>query len=159
MKQLLAFSEKCTGCRHCEANCLANHLTLDGKNESPRLSVIYHRGRYYPWLCRHCTEAPCIDACVSGAMRRNPRTGFVYVDSARCRGCWMCIMSCPFGVIQADKAAGRAYKCDGCPGRVVPACVASCEAGALTYAEEATLGAVRRRGLGCKLTLEDQEGK
>jgi Fe-S-cluster-containing dehydrogenase component len=51
-----------------------------------------------------------------------------------CIACSMCVMACPFGVIaRAPAPNGRvmALKCDLCPGRDVPACVAACPTGAL----------------------------
>lgn len=82
---------------------------------------------------------------MSGAMRRDAETGMVCVERGRCRGCWMCLMACPFGVIRADRVAGVAHKCDGCLGRGTAACVEACEPGALVLAEEAATERARRR--------------
>lgn len=154
MRQLLVFAEKCTGCRRCEASCQESHARAAGVSGSPRLEVVRHRGRYYPSVCRHCIEAPCLDACMSGAMRRDPETGWIYVDSGRCRGCWLCMMACPFGVIQADQAAGLAHKCDGCAGGSV-ACVAACEPGALVLGSTEATARARRRKRGRTGSLGD----
>jgi carbon-monoxide dehydrogenase iron sulfur subunit len=156
VKQVLVLPEKCTGCRRCEAACQESHDRAPGVSGSPRLVVVYHRGRYYPSLCRHCADAPCLDACMSGALGRDPGSGAVYVDAERCRGCWMCLMACPFGAIRADETAGLAHKCDGCFRRGEPACAAVCEPGALVYAEGAAVERGRRRR---RTRLADLEGR
>jgi len=84
--------------------------------------------------CRHCEDAPCIDACISGAMHRSP-DGAVLCDEDRCVGCWMCIMVCPYGVIRRSRRR-IASKCDLCIDEEYPACVAHCPNEALTLIEE-----------------------
>ncbi|MBI4787716.1 MAG: 4Fe-4S binding protein [Chloroflexi bacterium] len=56
-------------------------------------------------------------------------------DSARCVGCWMCVMVCPFDAIQRDLEIQVARKCDLCPDREIPACVTVCPTEALMLAE------------------------
>jgi Fe-S-cluster-containing hydrogenase component 2 len=89
-----------------------------------------------PAICHHCDPAPCIMACVPQAMHRASENGAVtnVGGKADCIACSMCVMACPFGVIaRAPEPGGRlmALKCDLCPGREVPACVAACPTGAL----------------------------
>lgn len=72
-------------------------------------------------------------------MHRKPDGGVVHHDPERCVGCWTCVMVCPFGVLTRDVANHCiAPKCDLCPGRSTPACVAACPNEALVYAEEAS---------------------
>ena len=53
-------------------------------------------------------------------------------------------MVCPYGVIGKQKEQRVAVKCDRCPDRDEPACVASCPTRALVYTdEEAFSGTVR----------------
>jgi len=80
--------------------------------------------------CEQCLEPLCAFACKSGALRRDPATGRVILDDARCVGCYMCLMVCPFG-IRPDPARGRVVRCDVCEGRATPACVEACPTGAL----------------------------
>jgi carbon-monoxide dehydrogenase iron sulfur subunit len=69
-------------------------------------------------------------------MYRDKKTGAVRNDPDRCVGCWSCIMVCPFGVIVRDEKERKvATKCDLCPDRDVPICVASCPNEALVYEE------------------------
>jgi carbon-monoxide dehydrogenase iron sulfur subunit len=68
-------------------------------------------------------------------MQRDAENQTVYVDAEQCRGCWMCVMSCPMGVI-IPTAHKVAMKCDGCRNMESPACVSSCPTGALIYGTE-----------------------
>src|ERR1035438_248770 len=81
--------------------------------------------------CEQCLEPLCAFACKSGALRRDPLTGIVSFDDARCVACFMCLTVCPFG-IRPDPARDRVVRCDVCGDLATPACVASCPTGALT---------------------------
>ena len=85
--------------------------------------------------CQHCDEAPCVDACVSGALTREFNSGVVTFDKDKCVGCWMCVITCPLGAIRCDAGQHRIVKCDLCPGEDTPACVAGCPNEALVYVE------------------------
>lgn len=91
------------------------------------------RDAFIPLLCFHCDDAPCVEVCISGAMRRGARTGLVLPDEKQCVGCWSCVMVCPFGVVKPDFKNHRSSKCDGCAGRRVPECVRSCKPQALLF--------------------------
>jgi NAD(P)H-nitrite reductase large subunit/ferredoxin len=81
--------------------------------------------------CEQCLEPLCAFACKSGALRRDPATGRVTLDDARCVACYMCLMVCPFG-IRPDPARDRVVRCDVCRDRTTPACVEACPTGALS---------------------------
>ena len=81
--------------------------------------------------CEQCLEPLCAFACKSGALRRDPLTGRVTLDDARCVACFMCLTVCPFG-IRPDPARDRVVRCDVCGDLATPACVESCPTGALT---------------------------
>ena len=108
MKRIVAKEEFCLGCRLCEIHCLVQH------SQSKQIIKVFRseRGTIVPGChveqsglvsfaiqCRHCDEAPCIEACMTGAMHRDPDTGAVLCDQDKCVGCWMCIMVCPVGAI------------------------------------------------------------
>ncbi|MEJ2744383.1 MAG: 4Fe-4S dicluster domain-containing protein [bacterium] len=145
MKRIYVREEYCMGCRLCEIHCLVEHsrskkIIKAYKEEFPRavprLIVEQEGPLSFALPCRHCEEAPCIAACISGSMYRDKKTGAVMNDPDRCVGCWSCIMVCPFGVIVRDvKERKVATKCDLCPDRDVPICVASCPNEALVYEE------------------------
>src|ERR1019366_9572199 len=83
--------------------------------------------------CEQCLEPLCAFACKSGALRRDPLTGRVTLDDARCVACFMCLVVCPFG-IRPDPARDRVVRCDVCGDLPTPDCVASCPTGALNAA-------------------------
>ena len=75
---------------------------------------------------------------MNGAMNKDHITGAIVVNQDKCVGCWMCIMTCPFGVIERDPVRKKmpvASKCDLCPGRTIPACVEICPNRALIFEE------------------------
>ena len=136
MKKVICNEDVCIGCRLCEVYCLVEHsksrdILKAFKEETPRtlnrVTVEEEGHRSFGIQCRHCKDAPCLSACLTGAMHRDEETGAVLNDSTRCIGCWSCIMVCPFGAIRRDTARGKVVsKCDLCPDLEVPACVANC---------------------------------
>ena len=86
-------------------------------------------------------------SCPSGAMKRDPETDTIFVDQAQCRGCWMCVMSCPFGGVNPG-AFKVALKCDACANMEEPACASSCPTGALVYGDDSVYKTVlaQKRG-------------
>lgn len=145
MKRIYVDEEYCIGCRLCEIHCLVQHswsrkIIKAYKEETPRAMprlVVEEEGPLsFSMQCRHCAEAPCIEACITGAMHRDEETGAVLCDEERCVGCWMCVMTCPFGAIQRDVRKRKvASKCDLCLGEETPVCVANCPNEVLTYEE------------------------
>jgi formate dehydrogenase iron-sulfur subunit len=87
-------------------------------------------------VCKHCTNAGCMDACPTGALIR---TEFetVIVQPDVCNGCGYCIPSCPFGVIDRDAIDGRAAKCTLCYDRLEdgmePACAKACPTDSIQF--------------------------
>jgi len=145
MKKIVIHEEYCIGCRLCEIQCLVKHSS-SGKiikafrEEYPRpISRVHVEEEGYlsfALQCRHCEDATCIENCMTGAMHRDEKSGAVICDEEKCVGCWMCIMSCPFGVIQREKKERKiASKCDLCGNDGEPACVANCPNEALSYEE------------------------
>ncbi len=137
--------EYCTGCRLCEIHCIVEHsqsrdmIKAFKREQRPgkRVEVEESGHLSFALQCRHCDEAPCIDACLSGAMRRDPKTGTVVNDREKCVGCWTCILVCPYGAVRRDEGEHKAVaKCDLCPHLEVPACVANCPNEALVMVEE-----------------------
>lgn len=50
-------------------------------------------------VCKHCTNAGCLDVCPTGALLRTEH-GTVVVQDDVCNGCGTCVAGCPFGVIE-----------------------------------------------------------
>jgi carbon-monoxide dehydrogenase iron sulfur subunit len=107
----------------------------------------------FPNRCRHCDPAPCLLACLPGAISRSAERNTVFIDPNRCINCASCAMACPFGVIRYHEdrfaAPGKivAVKCDNCYERQLagqlPACVEVCKSGALRFEERSE--ALKRR--------------
>jgi formate dehydrogenase iron-sulfur subunit len=49
-------------------------------------------------VCKHCTNAGCMEACPTGAIIRNEFEA-VFIQPDVCNGCGYCVTSCPFGVV------------------------------------------------------------
>lgn len=144
MKRIYINEEVCIGCHLCRVYCQVEHsqskdLIKAFKRESPqplaRLSVEVKDCVSLSVQCRHCDELPCVYACLTGALQRNPENGIVALDEEKCIGCWTCILACPFGAIRQDTQRGRIAKCDFCPEHSIPVCVANCPNEALVYVE------------------------
>jgi formate dehydrogenase iron-sulfur subunit len=80
-------------------------------------------------VCKHCTEAACLDVCPTGALMRT-EFGTVVVQDDVCNGCGYCVSACPFGVIDRRESDGGAHKCTLCYDRLgdglTPACAMAC---------------------------------
>ena len=80
-------------------------------------------------VCKHCTEAGCLDVCPTGALFRT-EFGTVVVQQDICNGCGYCVSGCPYGVIDRRPHDGRAQKCTLCYDRLkdgaTPACAKAC---------------------------------
>src|SRR5437764_1915321 len=87
-------------------------------------------------VCKHCTNAGCLDACPTGAL---VRTEFdtVVLQPDVCNGCGYCVPACPFGVVDRDRIDGRAAKCTLCYDRLEdglePACAKSCPTDSIQF--------------------------
>jgi carbon-monoxide dehydrogenase iron sulfur subunit len=152
MKRIYIKEEFCIGCRLCEIHCLVQHskskkILKAFKEEFPRAlpRVMFEEEGHLSFAlpCRHCEDAPCLAACITGAMHRDPKHQVILCDEDRCVGCWMCIMVCPFGVIRRNLKEHRiASKCDLCYGTEVPVCVKNCPNEALLMEERPERGRI-----------------
>ena len=148
----------CIGCKACEVACKQwNDLPADGArfvkggsyDHTGELSAsTWRHVRFVEMLqesgswvfmsdvCKHCTNAGCLDACPTGALIR---TEFetVIVQADVCNGCGYCVPACPFGVIDRDPYDGRAAKCTLCYDRLEdglePACAKACPTDSIQF--------------------------
>jgi formate dehydrogenase iron-sulfur subunit len=89
-------------------------------------------------VCKHCDNAPCQEACPTGALFRT-EFDTVVVQQDICNGCGYCVPSCPFGVIDLNPFDGKAHKCTLCydrlKGGLEPACAKSCPTNSIQFGE------------------------
>jgi Fe-S-cluster-containing hydrogenase component 2 len=129
-KALVIEPDKCTSCRLCELACSERNADAYRPSRSRiQVSIRVDQALYFPRACFQCDEAPCIDACPSGALVRNPDGNVVVVIEELCNECQLCETACPYGVIRC--LDGKARKCELCGGD--PECVRFCAFDALTY--------------------------
>lgn len=114
----------CIGCKACEVACKQwNELPSDGfgftgnsyDNTSELSGTTWRHVAFVEqmgardgevadrWLmmsdvCKHCTNAGCLEACPTGAIVRNEFDS-VFIQPDVCNGCGYCVVSCPFGVV------------------------------------------------------------
>jgi carbon-monoxide dehydrogenase iron sulfur subunit len=162
MKRIVIHEENCIACRLCEVHCIVQHsrshdiikaFKVEQSRAMARVTVEESGPVSFALQCRQCLEPSCLEACISGAMHRDEKTGAVVCDEDVCVGCWMCIMVCPTGSIRQNTnhvgTTGRiASKCDLCYGAGIPACVAHCPNEALTYEETGAEAAPLAAGRG-----------
>ena len=136
--------DRCTGCYSCEITCkMENDIAL-GEHWNKMLQ----RGpfgdypnmtRYpLPTMCQQCADAPCVHVCPTGASYRDGNN-VVLIDREKCIGCKYCMMACPYGVRDWNKASKTVEKCTLC-GQLTsvgeePKCVAACCASARFYGD------------------------
>ena len=164
MKEIFVHVNRCLGCRTCEIACAVEHSQskrlFGAISEHPtprrRLFVEWVAPEYkLPILCRHCEDAPCMHACISGAISRTPE-GVIITDEAKCIGCWTCVMVCPYGVIGRHPETHTAYRCDRCPDQDEPTCVSACPTGALVYRTVPEFSAGVRRAAAAKMLAGEE---
>jgi len=166
MKEIFVRLDRCLGCKSCEMACAVEHSVTKSLFKAPAEKPVPRRRLYVeqvdtykiPLVCRHCEEAPCVAVCRTGAMSQNAITNVVTRDLERCVGCWMCAMTCPYGVIGRQKEARIAVKCDLCPDLDRPACVAACPSGTLIFSLEEEFAELLRKDAAAKI-VKSQLGR
>ena len=95
-------------------------------------------------VCKHCTNAACLDVCPTGSLFRT-EFGTVVVQDDICNVCGYCVPACPYGVIDrrvGDKntpKVGIAQKCTLCYDRLgegmTPACAKACPTESIQFGD------------------------
>ena len=134
------------GVQHGIPTSLAQQAALQDVTESRGLG--YERDQEgLRWLmssdvCKHCTQAACLDVCPTGALFRT-EFGTVVVQEDVCNGCGYCVPACPFGVLDKREPDGRVWKCTLCYDRakegLEPACAKACPTDSIQWGELAEL--------------------
>lgn len=125
----------CTGCMACVIACA---LSKENRIElsKARIRVLKNFPGldppvFQPSLCRMCTDAPCVEACPTGALFQDDTDGLAHFDEASCTACGLCVEECPFEAIWLDVHPNTLIKCDWCDGD--PVCVKHCAPNALIF--------------------------
>lgn len=156
--------ERCNGCNACVIACKVEHSTPNGimytmvlereVGTYPNASRVF-----FPILCNHCEDAPCIPVCPTKATYARD-DGIVLIDWDLCIGCGSCIAACPYDQrfkVEDNKSGGFAgsapyknpnaseipigvpVKCDFCYHRIdegrEPACVEVCPTDARIFGD------------------------
>jgi Fe-S-cluster-containing dehydrogenase component len=112
--------ERCDGCMECVSACSESNGLSQGslwalimpyqepENEDPD---------YLFRICQHCTRAPCVMVCPTGARHRRLKDGLVLTDYDVCIGCRYCEVACPYGVNVFQWADPRANGGDASGGK------------------------------------------
>lgn len=89
-------------------------------------------------VCKHCANAPCLEACPTGSLFRT-EFDTVVVQQDICNGCGYCVPACPFGVVDLNPIDGKAHKCTLCydrlKGGLEPACAKTCPTDSIQFGE------------------------
>lgn len=151
----------CVGCNACMAACAMENQTPVWKNKwrtyvhEKEIGVSEQvRRRFFPRLCNHCDNPPCLTVCPTSATYKRS-DGIVMVDPERCMGCRACAMACPYDaryeVTYDDIKTGKEFygelkrtspsmdKCSFCAHRLdkgqKPACVETCVGSARMFGD------------------------
>ena len=162
----------CIGCKACEVACKewnnlpADHIGLTGHSYDNTGALSANTWRHVNfieqavrddnqgafqsgWLmmsdvCKHCHNAPCLEACPTGALFRT-EFDTVVVQQDICNGCGYCVPACPFGVVDLSPLDGKAHKCTLCydrlKGGLEPACAKACPTDSIQFGEVEVLQA------------------
>jgi formate dehydrogenase iron-sulfur subunit len=149
----------CTGCRGCQVACKQWHdlpaeQTLNrGTYQNPpdlsgdtyklvRMSEQVIDGRlrwlFFAEQCRHCIEAPCLEAAgePTAIYKDEATNAIVYTAETRYLALDDIIDACPYNVPRKGPG-GVLVKCDMCNDRVhnglLPACVKTCPTGTMNF--------------------------
>ncbi|MBU0654561.1 MAG: 4Fe-4S dicluster domain-containing protein [Gammaproteobacteria bacterium] len=141
---MLADTTRCIDCKACEVACRAEWDTPLGHSRDWVKQVEYLNSKgmpevqLFPGRCQHCDDAPCVEACPSGASWKR-EDGIVLVDDSTCSGCELCVPACPYDARWLNPVTNTISKCTFCQPRIdqglQPACVATCVGRALIFGD------------------------
>lgn len=89
------------------------------QDELNRHQDAHTSARFYPLLCNHCAQAPCVRVCPAGATYCMPN-GIVAIDYHRCIGCRFCMAACPYGARSFNFVDPRRYLPEPAPNPAYP---------------------------------------
>ena len=165
-KTILVDVSRCTGCRGCQVACKqwnelpATDTVQTGSYQNPPdmnghsfKIVRFREGRhengkpywnFFPDMCRHCVNPPCVLAADEGTMIHDEATGaVVYTEKTAENDFDVLLDACPYRIPRKNEKTGAIVKCTMCIDRIsaggIPACVQSCPTGAMRFGERAAM--------------------
>ncbi|MEE9594672.1 MAG: 4Fe-4S dicluster domain-containing protein [Candidatus Hydrothermarchaeales archaeon] len=131
---------RCIGCHSCESACRDENNVPQGAYRTKVHSFLNRGGELYffPRLCMHCDNAPCVKVCPTTASYRR-EDGVILIDYKRCIGCKYCMVACPYDARYINFSRKTADKCTFCSHRIDkgldPACVDICPVKARVFGD------------------------
>lgn len=148
--------DRCIGCYNCQVACKDEHVGNDfspiakpqptfghfwmGLKEQERvLSEAHIRVYYYPHMCNHCDDAPCIKAAKDGSVYKRD-DGVVIIDPEKSVGQKELAAACPYSAIFWNEEQNVPQKCTFCAhlldeGWDTPRCVQTCPTDCLIFGD------------------------
>lgn len=131
----------CVGCGACVVACKTENNVPDGRH---RVWIVEEVSGKFPNLqmeirserCNHCSDAPCVSNCPTGASYVKKDSNIVMVDPAKCTGCKACMAACPYNARYVTPQ-GHVSKCTFCSHRenkgLDSACASVCPTHSITF--------------------------
>ncbi len=129
-KKLRVDEPLCIGCRICEVVCSVKRFGVVNPSKSA-IRVIRRSLGFSVKVCVQCEDAPCVDACPSGALKIDK--GWIEVDYGACTLCLSCVEACPLGAIFRHPDVKHVIICNACQGRFE--CIPRCPTKAIIWQE------------------------
>ena len=91
---------KCISCGACSVACMDQNDFQVKEGQRPFRNVfdleMEQKGNvkysHLSLACMHCSDAPCISACPSACLKKDPETNLTVYDTTNCIGCHSCAM-------------------------------------------------------------------
>ena len=95
---------KCISCGACSVACMDQNDFQVKEGQRPFRNVfdleMEQKGNvkysHLSLACMHCSDAPCISACPSACLKKDPETNLTVYDTTNCIGCHSCAMASTF---------------------------------------------------------------
>jgi len=123
-------TKTCVGCGACVVACKTENQVPEGRHRDWIVEEVTGR---FPNLhmeirserCNHCSDAPCVANCPTGASYTKKDSNVVMVNPKKCTGCKACMASCPYNA-RFVMPEGYVSKCTFCNHRVEKGLTTAC---------------------------------
>lgn len=106
---------KCIGCFCCMEACSRQWFrTLSMNHAALRIKTAGGiKNQMLAVVCQACSDAPCVNACPTGALLQRKGGGALY-NKKKCTACRRCMKACPVQIIGFDGKLGEIIICKHC---------------------------------------------